>query len=89
MTAAVELHIGELVLDGIEGDGRGVAQAIERELTRLIGERGLPALYKAQGAHAALTARRISLRNQPSAQTIGSAVAEALYSAEPQGNTRR
>jgi hypothetical protein len=41
--ARIELHVGELVLHGFApGDRYRIADAVQSELTRLLGERGLP-----------------------------------------------
>lgn len=41
---AIEVRIGELVLEGFSpGDALGIGAAVERELGRLLAERGVPA----------------------------------------------
>ncbi len=43
MKPNIELHIDELVLHGFDhGDGHRVGEAVEKELTRLLTEQGLP-----------------------------------------------
>ncbi len=38
----LDLHIEELVLDGVAADAAEIGPAVERELTRLVAERGFP-----------------------------------------------
>jgi len=46
----IDLHIEELVLDGFApGDRYRIGAALERELTRLLTERGVPASWAAGG----------------------------------------
>jgi len=48
--AAIELHVEELVLEGFApAERHAVADAFERELSRLLAERGLPAAQVAAG----------------------------------------
>lgn len=79
---AIELHIEELVLDGLAADGRGVAEAAERELTRLLAEHGLPASFAPGDAPAVLQGSRFELGARSSANSIGSAIAGAIHGAK-------
>ena len=70
---SVEVHIDELVLHGFApGDRRGIGDAVERELARLLAARGLPV----PGADVGVA--RVSAG--PAAPT-GGAIAEAVYGA--------
>jgi hypothetical protein len=79
---AIEVQIDELVLHGFAADGRGVAQAVERELTRLLAERGLPAAFAPGDAHAVLQGRGLELGARQSANAIGSSIAGAVHGAK-------
>ena len=79
---AIELHIEELVLDGIAGDGRGIGEATERALARLLAERGLPASFAPGDAQAVLRGGGFELGARPSANSIGSAIAGAVFGAK-------
>jgi hypothetical protein len=79
---AIEVQIDELVLHGFAADGRGVAQAVERELTRLLAERGLPAAFSPGDAHAVLRGRGLELGARQSANSIGSSIAGAIHGAK-------
>jgi hypothetical protein len=76
------VQIDELVLHGFAADGRGVAQAVERELTRLLAERGLPAAFAPGDAHAVLQGRGLELGARQSANSIGSSIAGAVHGAK-------
>jgi hypothetical protein len=46
VTKNIDLHIEELVLHGFDPrDRHGIADAVQRELARLVGERGLAAVH--------------------------------------------
>jgi hypothetical protein len=79
---AIEVQIDELVLNGFAVDGRGVAQAVERELTRLLAERGLPAAFAPGEAHAVLEGRGVELGARQSANSVGSSIAGAIHGAK-------
>ncbi len=80
---AIELHIETLVLDGIAASRHGVAEATQRELTRLLTAQGLPAAFAPGGAPPVLRGAPVTLAAQPSVQSIGTAVAGAVYGAKP------
>ncbi len=89
--AAVELHVEDLVLYGLApGDRFAIAEALQRELARLITERGMPALARIPGIE------RIdggAFRVEPGldARGVGAQVAGAVYrglAPEPRGSAR-
>jgi hypothetical protein len=66
----VDVHVDQLVLDGLARDDvRGVEQAVERELTRLLGG-GAPARVDVSG---------FALGREPAAQAIGTRVAARIH----------
>lgn len=79
---AIELHIDELVLDGFAGDGRGIGEATERALARLLVERGLPAAFAPGDAQVVLQGGGFELGARPSVNSIGSAIAGAVHGAK-------
>ena len=79
MTPDVRLHVEELVLDGFApGDGHRIGEALERELTRLLAERGLPPGFAAEGEVARLDAGVFELAPGVGAEAIGIRVARAV-----------
>ena len=76
----IELTIGELALDGFEAvDGALVGQLLERELARLIGQRGLPPGLAAGSDWPALDGLSFQLGAGAGAEAVAAGVAEALY----------
>jgi hypothetical protein len=74
----VELHIDELILEGIPNFQREqVAVAIERALTALVAEHGVPPGWQQSGALAGLT-QQVQSGSRPEA--IGRQVAQAILS---------
>jgi hypothetical protein len=66
----VDVHVDELMLDGLApGDVRGLEQAVERELTRLLGG----------GAPAHIDMSAFALGREPAAQAIGTRVAARIH----------
>lgn len=77
---ALELHIEELVLEGIApGDRFQIADAIESELTQLLERRGVPPSLIQTGAIESLNARPVHSSPISAPKRIGSKVAESLY----------
>jgi hypothetical protein len=80
MKPNIELHIEELILRGFEpGDRYRIGDAVERELTRLLAERGtLPSL--AHGSEIQrLDGGSFEVKAGSSAEAIGVQVAQAVY----------
>jgi hypothetical protein len=75
----VELHIGELVLEGVAAGDRGaVAEALRAELARLVAEGGVPAAWSAGGGAARLDGGSFPLQPGASAAQLGAQVARAV-----------
>jgi hypothetical protein len=70
-----ELAIDELVLEGVRpADAPFVGAALERELARLVGERGLPA-----GVGETSVPAHIEARSGESPAALGARLAGAIY----------
>ena len=80
VTPDVRLRIEELVLDGFApGDRYRIGEAVERELARLLAERGVPGALAAGGEAPQLDAGSFELAPTLSAEAIGARVAAAVY----------
>jgi hypothetical protein len=74
----IELHIKELVLHGFKpGDRYRIVEAVEKELTRLLAEQGLPL---AQGAEVArLDGGLLQLSPNQNSEAVGKGLAGNIY----------
>jgi hypothetical protein len=85
-TSHIELHIEELVLHGFApGDRYRIGEAVERELTRLLHERGIPPLLHRGAEVAYLDGGAFHVAPGSRAEVIGTQVAQAIYSRYQQG----
>lgn len=76
----IRLHIEELVLQGFQGTQRHqIGEAVERELARLFGERGVPRPLSESTTIEALNGGSFQMKSRPKAETIGSDLARAIY----------
>ena len=78
----VNLNIERLVLEGFQlrpGEHALVGAAVERELTRLLTERGLSPQLLSGGALPRLTASDMRLNGGESPRQVGTQIARALY----------
>lgn len=76
----IELHIEELVLDGFEGNDRqGIGEAVERELSRLFTEQGVPPSLELGGGIEKLNGGEFKITSDSSAEVIGARAARAVY----------
>ncbi len=76
----VELRIEELVLHGVPaGDRLRVADAFERELSRIIAERGLPPGLDRPVAVGSLAAPDLSVQRGAAPRAMGESLAGAVY----------
>jgi hypothetical protein len=76
----IELHIEELALEGVAPELRSrVSAALERELTRLLAEEGLPSRLAGGGALARLDGGSFNVAPQSGPEAIGVAAARAVY----------
>ncbi len=78
---SVEWRIEELVLHGFSpGDRYRIGEAVERELTRLLAEQGVPPSLNELGEVDRLDGGEFKIATGTQAETIGVQVARALYS---------
>jgi hypothetical protein len=78
--ANIELYVEELVLDGFAARDRYlIAEAIERELTRLFAEQSLTLSSIEPLAMARLDGGSINVRPGTRAETIGAQLAQAIH----------
>ena len=72
-----EIEIGHLVLEGVRpADARVVGEALERELTRLVRERGAPGARAAEAGDVPVS---IDTRAGESPTALGARLAGAIY----------
>jgi hypothetical protein len=78
--SVVELHIGELVLDGFPPlDRAQLGVVVQQELTRLFAERGVPAGLANGGEAASLDGGEFHVAPGSNAQAIGAQIAQVVY----------
>jgi hypothetical protein len=76
----IELHIEELALHGFApGDRYRIAEAVERELTQLFTEQGLPPSLMKGGSIDKLDGGAFNMAPSSKAGVIGVQVARAVY----------
>lgn len=76
----VHVHVETLVLHGFSASaGRRVGNAIQQELTRLIGEQGVPSGIRLIGEAVRLDAGSISVRRGAQPAAVGAQIAMAVY----------
>jgi hypothetical protein len=76
----IDLHIEELVLEGFHpADRHRIGAAVERELARLLGERGLPAGLATPGEIARLDGGSFEMNRITTPEGLGRQVAGAVY----------
>jgi hypothetical protein len=76
----VELHIGELVLEGFPHlDQAELVAVVQQELTRLLAEGGLPAGLARVGEVASLDGGEFQVKQGSQAAEIGVQIAQAVY----------
>ena len=77
---AIEVHIEELILHGFElGDRYGIADAVEHELARLLGQQGVPFLLRSENATDELKAATFNAALGAKPPAIGRQIAQAVY----------
>lgn len=76
----IDFHIDEVVLHGFDGlDGAALHPALERELARLLTERGLPQAWTAEARIARLEGGAFTASPHASAPEVGRHIARAVY----------
>jgi hypothetical protein len=77
---SIALHIEQLVLHGVAfGDQQQIGAAVERELTRLFAERGVPPAIAGGAEMRNVTGGSFIATPSASPDAIGSRVARAVY----------
>lgn len=77
---SVELHIEELVLHGFASNDRyRIGDALERELTRLVTEQGVPPVISQGVEVARLNAGAFQVKTGSNPETTGVQLAQAIY----------
>jgi len=76
----IELNIEELVLHGFSpGDRHHIGEAVERELTRLLADRGVPQSLEHGGEIEHVDGGAFEVAPDSRAQVVGAQVAKAVY----------
>lgn len=76
----IELRIEELVIDGFAPDNRDrFVAAVENELARLLGERGIPGSLTEDVEIEYLTGGALRIRQDEESETTGRHLAQAIY----------
>lgn len=76
----IELHIGELVIDGARpADRYRIAESVERELARLLSELGFPMGIERNVHIDRFDGGRITQSSSARAETLGARIARSLY----------
>jgi len=76
----IELNIDELVLHGfLPGDRYRIGEAVERELTRLLADRGVPESLERGGEIGHVDGGAFEVAPGSRAQVVGAQVAKAVY----------
>jgi hypothetical protein len=79
MTPDVEIYIEELVLRGFApGDRASIGEAVQRELTRLIGEQGLASMNR-DIEIARVNGGAFDVKPGARSETIGAQIAQSVY----------
>jgi hypothetical protein len=84
MSQNIDLHIEELVLHGFAPEDRyRIGAAVERELARLLAERGVPPGLAAGAEIAGLDGGAFQVAPGARPEAIGAQVAQAVYDKVP------
>lgn len=76
----IDLHIEELVLDGFPpGDRHRIGAALERELTRLLTERGAPAGWAGGGEVPRLDGGTFEAKPGARPERVGAQIASSVF----------
>ena len=86
---AIELHIEELILHGFASPDRAaIAEAVQRELTRLLGEGGLASWMSGDTARV-VNVGSFEMTPGATPDIVGRQVAQAVYSGPPRSAGER
>lgn len=78
--SSVEVEIEELILHGFApGDRYSIGEAVERELTRLFTEQGVPATLEISRAIEISDAGAFQMRANARGENIGGEIAQTVY----------
>jgi hypothetical protein len=78
--ARIDLQIDELVLHGADpGNGDRIAAAVQRELARLFGARGVPEALRVDPGRAQVDAGAATPPTDASPETLGVHAAQGVY----------
>lgn len=76
----IDLHIEELVLDGFPpGDRHRIGAALEKELARLLAERGLSAGWENGGEAGRLNGGKFEARPGARPERVGAQIAQSVF----------
>jgi hypothetical protein len=77
---SIELHIEELVLQGFApGDRYAIGDAVEHDLARLLGERGVPISLRSARATDEIRGATFNAAHNAEPSAIGRQIAQAVY----------
>ncbi len=80
MPQTIELHIEELVLHGFTAyNAHQIGDAVEREITRLLLERGLPPALSTDINLGRLNAGSFNIQSGAKAEVVGNSIANSIY----------
>ncbi len=76
----IDLHIEQLVVYGVSADqGRRIGTVVEREIGRLLVERGAPEAWRRGGERTHVTVPEVRMMPGASAEEIGREWARSIY----------
>ena len=79
----VDVHIEELVVNGVEGidaaDAPHLSGSVKRELERLITERGVPSQLRREGQTARIDGGELPVTGSGEATSLGAHIARKVY----------
>ena len=77
----IELHIDKLVLHGFSaGNSHRIGEAVERQLTRILTEQGMPTSLSHGGERPDINGGTFNTATNTHARTIGIKIAQSVYS---------
>ncbi|MDB5148612.1 MAG: outer membrane protein/protective antigen [Mucilaginibacter sp.] len=86
----IELTIDKIVLHGFASkDSKGLKEAIQFELGRLINERGLPAEIRSGGTFEHLPGGNVSIKTGGSLKTLASKISNHVYNGFSESKIRK